>query len=378
MYKRKMAGVAGLLIFLAACKQDGTKTFTVQGQLKNAGAKMVYIDEIIMQAGMQKPVDSALLKPDGTFSMSFKTKGENFYYLRTDNDQVPFASVINDKGSVSIKADKLRPDATSYEGSAATTELKTYFGFYNNARFRLDSLGRVFDSLNKANAPDSIKMQLNTAGYAILDEMKREAASYVSNSKSSVMALVALQSSQNSYSPEEFSNSLKELEKRFPESKNVKEVSKSFADQLAAMQQQKAPEQFTGKQAPEISLKDVNGNTVSLSSYKGKYVLVDFWASWCKPCRMENPNVVAAYQKYKNKNFTVLGVSLDENEKAWKSAIEKDGLVWTQTLDENQVAAATYNVQGIPFNILVNPEGVIIGESLRGAELEKKLQDVLK
>ena len=135
-----------------------------------------------------------------------------------------------------------------------------------------------------------------------------------------------------------------------------------------------------GTEALDFTQNDVNGNPVSLSSLRGKYVLIDFWASWCKPCRMENPNVVKAYQKFSNKNFTILGVSLDQEKELWIKAIEKDKLTWTQVSDLqfwNNAVAVMYHVQGIPQNFLVDPNGKIIARNLRGEELEAKLCELL-
>ena len=136
-----------------------------------------------------------------------------------------------------------------------------------------------------------------------------------------------------------------------------------------------------GKLAPNLTMPDLNGKAVSISSFKGKFLLVDFWASWCGPCRQENPNVVAAYNRFKTKNFTILGVSLDQDKDAWQAAIAKDNLTWNHMSDLKQwqsAAVQTYGFEGIPFNVLIDPTGKIIASGLRGEQLEKKLEEVLK
>jgi peroxiredoxin len=136
-----------------------------------------------------------------------------------------------------------------------------------------------------------------------------------------------------------------------------------------------------GKPAPAFTQADINGKPISLESFKGQYVLVDFWASWCGPCRAENPNVVKAYREYHPKGFAILGVSLDNNKDKWLEAIKKDQLDWTHISDlkgwQNSVADM-YGVKGIPMNFLLDKEGKIIGKGLRGEDLEKKLAELMK
>lgn len=136
-----------------------------------------------------------------------------------------------------------------------------------------------------------------------------------------------------------------------------------------------------GSVITDFSQTDTAGVPVNISAYRGKYVLIDFWASWCRPCRQENPNVVAAFEKFKNKNFTILGVSLDQNKKAWLDAIKMDGLHWGHVSDltgwSNQVAKL-FKVSSIPQNLLLDPEGRIIAKNLRGGALHGRLLSLLK
>jgi peroxiredoxin len=154
---------------------------------------------------------------------------------------------------------------------------------------------------------------------------------------------------------------------------------KTYLEQKAA--KSKGNPAAVGKEAPEFILPDTKGKMVSLSSFKGKYILLDFWASWCGPCRQESPTVVKAYQKFKGDKFDILSVSLDDDKEKWLNAIAKDHLTWTHVSDlkawESSVVRL-YQVEGIPATFLLDPKGVVIARDLRGPALENTLQELLK
>ena len=169
---------------------------------------------------------------------------------------------------------------------------------------------------------------------------------------------------------------MKAVRAKFDASLDGTEYVKQIESMIARMEKVQV-----GSEAPDFTLPDVDGNPVSLSSFRGKYVLVDFWAAWCPDCRKENPNIVAAWEKYKDKNFAVLGVSLDRNRDQWLAAIEKDGLKWTQVSDLkywSSDAAVLYCIRWIPMSFLIDPEGKIVSIGLEGEELHNKLEELLK
>ncbi|HET9825167.1 MAG TPA: TlpA disulfide reductase family protein [Chitinophagaceae bacterium] len=382
---RKIFFSALVSTILLACKHEGKKEFIVDGKIRNAGAQMVYLQETPLATGERIIEDSSGIGGDGSFRLKGKAGEESLFSLLVKNEPYPFAFVINDAEEITVNVDLKNPNGYVIHGSTASESLRD-FSLKTSAKwFELSNIGRAMDSLKKSGAPDSILLTENNKGMYQVGELRNFVASYVKNSNDPITSVWALGTYSQVFPSDEYQALLNGIVKKFPNHKGIAAI-KEMSDRQLALAKQKDKEEPTepewiGKPAPELSLPDINGRKINLSSFKGKYVLVDFWASWCLPCRRENPNVVQAYNKYKSKNFTILGVSLDKEKEDWMDAIQHDKLTWTQVSDLqewNSLAVSTFNFNGIPFNVLIDPAGRIIGQSLRGPDLEQKLADVLK
>lgn len=347
---------------LAQIKNTG---FVVKGQLTGlADGTLLALNSI----NGQSIVTGKILK--GAFSLKGTIPGTDILKLSANGTEQSVEIMMNNSETVTVTGNWSDPNSIVVKGAAAQADFdafkKTIFPF----------LGQRNALVNSANSErDMAKRNAFLAEINKIDVVIPNLAMQFADSKpASVASTWALY-----FISPLFANRVGELEAAYNklQSPAKKLVYVNNLEQFIAT----AKIGMVGSQAMDFTQNDVNGKPVSLSSFKGKYVLVDFWASWCGPCRGENPNVVSAYQKYKSKNFTVLGVSLDQSKPNWLKAISDDNLEWTHVSDLqywNNSAARMYHIETIPMNLLIDPTGKIIAKNIRGEELQRTLAEVLK
>lgn len=370
------AVLALLVLSIIGCKNKNNESkFTIAGTIHHASNQKLLLQEVPFGGKPIITMDSITLDKEGKYAFDFIAKGEGIYRLANEKDmEILF---VNDEEHIQIDADADNYLSYQIKGSPTSAALIDFLKQYRKKDSSIFATLYNLDALQKQKAKDSTIFWLQKQRTDKINDINTFVESTITNTTSPAMLYYVLGLSLRSMeTPRVLALAKVAAEKTKAEP--LIQFSNTLSSQVQA--NTKATPIAIGEMAPEITLADPTNKVISLSSLKGKYVLVDFWASWCGPCRGENPNVVAAFEKYKNKNFTVLGVSLDENKQNWVDAIKADKLNWQHVSDlkkwESSVVAA-YQIEGIPFNVLLDPTGKIIAKELRGQALQDTLANIL-
>jgi len=361
----------------AACSNSKTESgFELTGKFSNSKGETVVFEQ--MAPDGLKSLDTAVIDENGEIKITAVIPEKGFYRLKiSDKNFATFIIDTNEKVIVGGDAADLGNTYT-VEGSPDSK----LFWEINQASMKnyrkRDSLQKAFQNFVNMSQMDSIKIdsmsnELEKPYMALVEEHNKFLQNFVEKNTTSFAALAAIQQ----LPPEEFLQTYIKLDEglfgKYPNSSYIKAFHEGVSGQKKL---------GIGTPAPEIIMNTPDGKPLALSSLKGKVVLVDFWASWCGPCRAENPTVVKAYNKYKSKGFDIYSVSLDKDLDKWKEAIKKDNLAWNNHVCDfkfwQSPVVALYNFDGIPYNVLIDKDGNILAKSLRGEDLEKKLEEVLK
>jgi peroxiredoxin len=364
-----------LFLFLGLISCQNKTEFVINGKVKNAGDNKKVFLFVADSMGQMYPVDSTFLNEDQGFKLKAVAEYPEFYQIFIGNKS--YMMIAENGNKIDFKADLADPSG-AYEvaGSDEADKITEYNKITTDFSSKSGEMAQKYSKMiaDEPSKKDSIIADYNIKSQAISKPFLENSFQFIKKNTKTLTAFFAanvmMGMDGNTYENELIEYS-KEAKKHFPNNKAVL----AFAKQMETAQLT-----AVGQQAPEISSVTPDGKTVKLSDFKGKYVLLDFWASWCGPCRQENPNLVKQYHAFKDKNFTIFGFSLDDDKDKWVKAIKEDKLDWNHASELQQwesPAARLYNINAIPASFVIDPNGKIIAKNLRGDELESFLAKAL-
>lgn len=304
---------------------------------------------------------------NGTYQFSGKVDYPQFLAVAIEG-QRPMLRLYGENSEIAIKGHIDSLAKADVLGSAAHSLFISYQDLMEPYKEQEQKL--YADYRKAAEAKDQETIDKLTADYDQLSKEKETKTSEFISANS--QSPVAVDLVKQNFFMSEFAD-LNEQFNKLDTALSIIPAYQEIQDRLAILEKVQV-----GKEAPDFTLTSIDGEEVSLKSLRGNYLLVDFWASWCGPCRHENPNVKAAYEKFNKKGFEVLSVSVDRDQNAWRKAVDEDGMTWTQLHDSKEVSHKLYGVMGIPHTILLDKEGIIIAKNIRGKEIHEKLEEVLQ
>lgn len=354
----------------AAQKQTN---INLSGSIFNAATDTLFVSQMYDNNKIQD-FDTILMDQKGTFKASLVLPREDYYLLRLGADNIHL--VCRNNAAIKIYGDGAKLDAfcniiDSDESAAMNSFAKEI------RRFQIKNDSAVLAIKDNPERSEAVNTYMQKEFYTFQSNIKTFIGAN-QNSAALVMALSVINVNQDTKS---YASIVQQLEKSFPSSITVQKYSDNLKKILTEKEQSKPL--GIGKVAPDFTELMVDRKSeLKLSDLRGKVVLIDFWASWCGPCRRENPNVVKTYNKYKEKGFTVMSVSLDKDLEKWKKAIEADQLSWTNHVSDlggwQSKVSRLYEVGSVPFTVLIDQEGKIIKTNLRGAALDNELEKLFK